>query len=264
MSATRELIAALVAGGMDAADAAGLVARAAVEMTVVVNAKSAGAIRQQRYRERNKASPSVTLVTDQNVTQRNEASPNVTPETTPNASQTVTKRNEASHSNDAANPSLTYLLPIHDSGLSEKNGSKKERSSKKRNAPLPENWTVPHRAIQIAAELGLAIEPIEGRFRDYLAASGKLYADYDAGFCNFVRNTPNFNGGNRGQGISNYRTDPGPGRATSREALQLAAMGRGAANRLEEGAAARRGGDPSGDTGTAEVFDLRRRTENAG
>lgn len=264
MSATRELIAALVAGGMDTADAAGLVARAAVEMTVVVNAKSTGAIRQQRYRERNKASQSVTRVTDQNITERNETSPNVTAENVPDASPSVTNRNEPSQSNAAANPPLTYLLPIQETGLSEKQESKKERYLKKRNGPLPENWTIPARAIELAATLGLEIEPIEGRFRDYLASSGKLYADYDAGFCNFVRNTPNFNGGNRGQGISNHRADPAAGRATAREAQQVAAMGRAAANRLASRNPAGPGnGEASGSPGSAAVFDLGGRSENA-
>lgn len=262
MSATGDLIAALVAGGMDAAEAAGLVARAAVEMTIVVNRKSAGAIRQQRYRDRNKVSQSVTREdkkSSPNVTNRNEG---VTQQPTSEASQSVTKCNEPSQRDVSEKPPITYLLPIQETGLSEKKESKKERAPKKRLGPLPENWTVPKRSIQLAADLGLAIEPIEARFRDYLASSGKQYADYDAGFCNFVRNTPNFNGGSRGHGISNYRADPGPGRATSREALQLAAMGRGAVSRLEEGAAARRSdGAAPGSAGLAEVFDLGRRAE---
>ncbi|WP_398469620.1 HNH endonuclease [Tardiphaga sp.] len=56
MSATREIIAALVAGGMDAVDAATLVATAAVEMAARPAAKvSAGAARMSNYRDRREA-----------------------------------------------------------------------------------------------------------------------------------------------------------------------------------------------------------------
>lgn len=258
MSATRELIAALVAGGMDAASAAGLVARAAVEMTAVVNRKSAGAVRQQRYRDRNKASPSVTGTDFATVTNRHES---VTPQRTAEPSPSVTNRNEPSRCDaNGTNPSY-FSLSNPETDQSVKKESKKEGARKKRNAPLPEGWTVPRRAIQIAAELGLAIEPIEARFRDYLASSGKQYVDYDAGFCNFVRNTPNFNGGNRGQQVSQYRADQGPGRATGREAVQLAAMGRGAARRLEERASAGRDGQDADGMGSSDVFDLGPRSE---
>lgn len=66
---------ALIAGGMDAIDAAELVARAAVEMTAGTKQRTAASIRQERYR-RNKASQNVTRDADdetsQNVTNRNE------------------------------------------------------------------------------------------------------------------------------------------------------------------------------------------------
>lgn len=67
---------------------------------------------------------------------------------------------------------------------------------KKRAGPIPNDWKPPDRAYSLAAKLGLSVDDIEPRFRDYLASSGKLYADYDAGFCNFIRNTPKFNGAN--------------------------------------------------------------------
>lgn len=58
MTATAELIAALVAGGMNAAEAAGLVARAAVEMTGELTRKkppSSAALRMNEYRNRREA-----------------------------------------------------------------------------------------------------------------------------------------------------------------------------------------------------------------
>lgn len=58
LSATGDLIAALVAGGMNAAEAAGLVARAAVEMTGALTRKkepTAAAVRMNEYRNRREA-----------------------------------------------------------------------------------------------------------------------------------------------------------------------------------------------------------------
>lgn len=167
MSAVRDLVNALVAAGHDPVDAAAMVARAGAEMATPQ--RSSGAIRQQRYRER------------QSVTKRNES---VTQLRSDEASQSVTNRNE-SVTRDA---SISYK---------EEDNKKDKRDAKprKRNAPLPSEWKPPARALELAAELGLNIAPIEARFRDYLASTGRLYADYDAGFCNFVRNTPKFNGG---------------------------------------------------------------------
>jgi hypothetical protein len=86
-----------------------------------------------------------------------------------------------------------------------KEESKKEQNStgippefhrtRKKKGPLPDGWQPPQRAYNLAVSLGLSVENIEPRFRDYLASSGKQYLDYDAGFCNFIRNTPKFNGG---------------------------------------------------------------------
>jgi hypothetical protein len=74
---------------------------------------------------------------------------------------------------------------------------------KKRVGPMPENWSPPQRAFNLAVSLGLRVEDIEPRYRDYLASSGKQYADYDAGFCNFIRNTPKFSGGKNGSTTGN-------------------------------------------------------------
>jgi hypothetical protein len=79
-------------------------------------------------------------------------------------------------------------------------GEKKVRGHRKQVADIPPDWKPPERAHEIARELDVRISDIEPRFRDYLASSGRRYADYDAGFCNFVRNTPKFNGGGNGQG----------------------------------------------------------------
>lgn len=100
MSASRDIIDALVAAGMDHAAAATLLARAAVEMTAVVigqKSKSSAALRQQRYRDkRNKPSPNVTSENrgeaSQIVTNRNG---DVTSEIVTDRNETITNRNES-------------------------------------------------------------------------------------------------------------------------------------------------------------------------
>lgn len=78
---------------------------------------------------------------------------------------------------------------------------KKERRTreKKRLGPLPENWQPPDNAYVLATESATTVSTVEPIFRDYLKSSGKQYADYDAAFCNFVRNQNKFNGNRNGK-----------------------------------------------------------------
>jgi len=71
---------------------------------------------------------------------------------------------------------------------------KKGKSRKAKTIPMPEGWCPPPRATPLANSLKVDIQETEARFRDYLASTGKQYADYDAAFCNFIRNAPKFNG----------------------------------------------------------------------
>jgi hypothetical protein len=153
------------------------------------------------------------------------------------------------------------IVEEKEEGLSIKQESKKERVSKKRSGILPENWQPPARAFEVAAELGLAVPPIEARFRDYLKSSGKLYADHDAAFCNFIRMTPKFGGGSHGNAVSNNRTDPAAGRATARETQHVANMGGAALRYLQRGEPAGTGRGTSAGADTAEVFDFKSRAE---
>lgn len=178
---------------MNAAEAAGLVARAAVEMTGALTKKSSGALRQQRYRERNKASQGDARSEGEGVTKRNES---VTRDAQAEASQTVTDRNESVTSLRSDETPISFLLPTSEKILSEKKESKKERAPKKRNAPLPDDWTPTVHAYQVAEENGVNVQIVEQIFRDYLKSSGKLYADYDAAFYNFLRNQRKFGGNN--------------------------------------------------------------------
>jgi hypothetical protein len=175
---------------MDAAEAAGLVARAAVEMTGALTKKSAGAARQQRYRERHKLSQRDASEDAPIVTKRNES---VTRDADPEASQTVTNRNESVTPLRSDETAISFF-PSSSEDLSVKEGRKKERAPKKRNAPLPAGWLPSAGSHQVAQEHGVSVSAVEQIFRDYLKSSGKLYADYDAAFNNFLRNQRNFNG----------------------------------------------------------------------
>ncbi len=60
---------------------------------------------------------------------------------------------------------------------------------------LPDDWQPSERAYVIAEQFGQNVQIVEGIFRDYCASSGKLYADHDAAFHNFIRNQKTFNRG---------------------------------------------------------------------
>jgi hypothetical protein len=196
MSAVTELIDALISRGMAPAEAATLVARAGAEMNAVGQSK--GAIRTRRWRE-NRAS--------QSVTERHSVTPN---ETTTQTSQNVTERHKASHGDNA------LLLTSSSYQLTTEEKEKKVRGPKRaRASPISADWKVPDRARALAVELSVDIKQTEDRFRDYLASSGKLYADYDAGFCNFIRNTPKFNGVPNGR-----QDDPKSALAAGRRQLE--------------------------------------------
>ncbi len=122
LSAVRELTAALIKAGMDPADAAAMVARAGVEMAPPADTRTAGAKRQAAYRERNKASPNVTEVTEAK------------------ASQSVTNRNETSQS-DAASLSKE-----------ERKKEIKEKREATRAAQLPDGWRPEPEHWQTAVE----------------------------------------------------------------------------------------------------------------
>lgn len=234
MSATGLLIAALVAAGMDAAEAAGLVARAAVEMTGALTKKSSAAVRQQRYRDRNKASPSVT--------ERNDKS----------EPQTVTNHNE-SVTRDAASLSKEEKKEV----------IKEKRES--RATQLPEDWRpLPKHWDEAVVILG-SPERSElelRKFKLHAADKGRLAKNWNAAWVKWAIQAIEY-GARNGNQSSNNRTDPAAGRATTREAQLVAAVGRGAANRLAERTAAGPDWPTPGSTGSAEVFDFGKRAESA-
>lgn len=173
MTATAQLIATLVAGGMDAAEAAGLVARAAVEMTGALTKKSSAAVRQQRYRDRNKASRCDATECDVSVTNRNET---VTRYADAEASRTVTNRNESVTRDDTPLSSL-------------------ENKDRKRGERLPESWMPSDADRDFARKLGwseIQIDAEAANFRDYWIAkpgSGGCKLDWPATWRKWIRSS---------------------------------------------------------------------------
>lgn len=192
MSDIGSLVEELIAAGTPAALAASVVARAiligkdaAPFRDDLPDVRSKAAIRQQRYRERNAS-----------VTKRNE---NVTQRNAENVTQNVTERNETiTERNENVTPlrpdNSRIYLTSSSSNLEEKKERKKERVPRKRNAPLRDDWTPSLKAYQLAEQCGQNVQIVEQIFRDYLKSSGRLYADYDAAFNNFIRNQQRFNG----------------------------------------------------------------------
>lgn len=68
----------------------------------------------------------------------------------------------------------------------------KRAVAKSRTGPLPADWGPNATAFRVAREQKVAVQLVEPIFRDYLKSSGKQYLDYDAAFCNFLRNQRKF------------------------------------------------------------------------
>jgi hypothetical protein len=179
-----DYVARMVEAGMAQDEAMQIVAEVFAAGAANVVAKSSNAARQQRYRERKKAAESVTN-RNETVTQRNAV----------NDAETVTNRNETvttlrSEQNDIYLSSTT---------INSKEERKKDTAQRKRNAPLRDNWAPSQTSHRIAEQCGQDVRLVEQIFRDYLKSSGKLYADYDAAFNNFIRNQQRFNGAKNGK-----------------------------------------------------------------
>jgi hypothetical protein len=234
MSAAKQVISALVAGGMDAVEAAALVAMAAVEMTAGAAQKSSGAIRQQRYRDRNKTSQSVTLLQP---VERNE---------------TITKRNESVTSN------ATSL-----SKEEKKEVIKEKRES--RATQLPHGWRPdPKHWDEAVAILG-SVERTElelRKFQLHASDKGRLAKNWGSAWVKWALQAIEY-GARNGHGTSNHRTDPAAGRATAREAHHVATMGSAALQYLRDGKSAGTGRETPDGPGSAEVLDFGKRAENA-
>lgn len=238
MSATGELIAALVAGGMDAAEAAGLVARAAVEMTGALTKKTSNAIRQQRYRDRNAS-----------VTKRNET---VTQCNADECNETVTNRNESVTRN------ATSL-----SKEEKKEVVKEKRES--RATQLPHGWRPdPKHWDEAVAILG-SPERTElelRKFQLHASDKGRVAKNWGSAWVKWALQAIEY-GARHGNRISNHRADPAAGRATAREAHHVATMGSAALQYLRDSKSAGAGRQPPDGADSPEGADFGKRAENA-
>jgi hypothetical protein len=209
---------------MEAAEAAGLVARAAVEMTGALTRKSSNAARQQRYRDRNAS-----------VTKRNE---NVTETETHERNETVTNRNE----------------PVTRNAASLSKEDKKENKKREaRGTQLPEGWRPsPQHWDEALTILGSVVRTdLELRkFTLHAADKGRVAKNWNAAWVKWAIQAIEY-GARNGHGTSNNRTDPAAGRATAREAQHVATMGGAALRFLQEGKSARTGRDLPDDPDVA-------------
>jgi hypothetical protein len=89
----------------------------------------------------------------------------------------------------------SYIDSSKEDSIKEDSKKVSKTREKKKLGPLPDGWRPPEHAYPLAAECGVTVPHVEGIFRDYLKSSGKLYADHDAAFCNFVRNQRKFDKG---------------------------------------------------------------------
>lgn len=237
MSATGQLIAALVAGGMDASEAAGLVARAAVEMTGALTRKSAGAKRQQRYRERHKASQTVTR--DDNE-KRNETSQSVTSLRSGKTSQSVTNRNE-SVTRDAASLSI------------EKKEENKKVKRESRASQLPDDWKPDEKywieAVSILGDDGRTSHELR-KFKLHALDKGRLAKNWNAAWVKWALQAIEYEA-QHGQSANHIRTDTAAGRATAREAQHVASVGDAALQYLRQSKSAGHDGQAPGSAGFA-------------
>lgn len=166
MTATREIIAALLAGGMDAVDAAALLARAGAEMAA---GPSKAALRTRRWRH--KASQSVTGdAQSETVTDRHKASQTVTCDVSPK-------------------PPLTLSSFLPDTELQKKE-EKKVRARKAPASPLPADWQPSAAHFEAAVKLHIPREAVFAKAEDmrlWAQSTGAVKADWNATFHVFLR-----------------------------------------------------------------------------
>ena len=178
------LIERMIAAGMSPGEAGSVAAEIYAAGVASVSGRSSSALRQQRYRDRKASEASVTK-RNESVTKRNADEP----------SSSVTNRNESVTNRNDVTPPYIFLTTTNNN-LDKKERKKDGVPRPKRNAPLRDDWSPSPHARQVAEQCGQDVGRVEQIFRDYLKSSGKLYADYDAAFNNFIRNQQRFGGGN--------------------------------------------------------------------
>lgn len=179
MSATRELVDALIAGGMHAAEAAALLARAAVEMSV--SGPSKAALRTRKWRA-GQASQTVTgddsVTVDESVTERHKPSQNVTGD-----DASLSKKERIEERKEVRGPRIA------------------------RASQLPADWHPGENAWQAAvARIGQprAVAELQ-KFKNHAADKGRVSKSWDAAWRNWVDRALDYGGGMGTKGNSNGR-----------------------------------------------------------
>lgn len=143
---------------------------------------------------------------------------------------------------------------------------KKEEKKKARGCKLPPDWKPKESHYAEGLKRNMDRAAVDAKADDMRVWSDAnanraitTKANWDQTFTGWIRREPL-----RGAGTINARTDAGSGRANTKEAQFIAAMGRGALGALAQGASARQDGSLSrGDDPTrGDGFDWR--TKNAG
>jgi hypothetical protein len=157
MSATNDLIAALVKSGMDIVDAAGLVARAGAEMAA---GPSKAALRTRKWREK-------------------QASQNVTSDGQVSAPKTVTNRHK---------PSQTVTGDVPPLSLKEDSNIENSKKRERRASQLPDGWKPDETAWQNSISLvGLQRCELElTKFKNYAADKGRVSKSWNAAWRNWI------------------------------------------------------------------------------
>jgi hypothetical protein len=162
-------------------------------------------------------------------------------------------------SSDSPNASLT---------LEDKKEGLPVKEERKKGSRLLSDARVSNEQKLIAIEHGCPPDRVDAvwtEFVDYwsdIPGQRGLKLTWTGTWRNWVKRI--FGKGKNGNATGNQRTDPAAGRATAREAEQIAAMGRGAAKRLAaRTATGSEDGDPPRGAGSSEIFNIGKRTENA-
>jgi hypothetical protein len=256
LNATKELITALVAGGMDAADAAGLVARAGVEMTGALTKNMSTGLSGRNPVE----SPEYRALEKRRAWDRDR------------------KRRERDGKRASA---ISTGLPPDSTGLSggnadvcpdeeEKNRSLqgKQKKENKKGSRLLSGARISDEQRSAAVECGCPPDRVDAVWTEFVGYWSDIPGQkgckltWNGTWRNWVNRI--FGKANNGHAVSNNRADTASGRATAREMHAVTTVADAALQRLRESKSAGSIGQPSGSPGSAEVFDFGGRSKNAG
>jgi hypothetical protein len=227
MTAVADLMRELISRGMDAAEAAALVACAGVEMSAAGPSKAAARTRKWRAKR-----------ASQTVTERHAVT---VPKPEHSASPNVTNRHgDVTGDGDH----ISILSSASENEESPKEVKKIEAPREKRASRIPVDWQLEQRHIDYAISKGVARERIPDlgeKFKNHwLSASGKgsVSPDWFLKWCTWVMNDVEWNGAKNGAKSHGHRTAQGAG-STGQDAI-IAGLGRIADRVRERGDAERR------------------------